>query len=127
MISVLFASFVVSVSAMIMADRHEKSCSSAVENKQPEIHIHNNSYGGNCTSTSYGGSSASGSNGYGGQSDSRSRGGSNSINTTTDNVSETIIRDEFNRLREDMMKQQNVDMETLECLDRLEQLMNRGK
>ena len=138
---ILSIAFLGCMCIVLIAGRKGDAQASPVEYKQPDIHIHNNnnSHGGNSNSYSHGGTSASDSDGYGGQSDSHSRGGnsnscsknnnsnkknsssnSNTI-TTEDNVSEQIIKDHINKLREELANQQQLDVEMLEQLIKLEQ------
>lgn len=145
---ILSATFASSMFALTKASKVEgESSSSSV--KQPDIHIHNNNnshggystsygstsngYGGNSKSNSYGGcsnsDSVSDSTSQGGDSDSDSVSDScsNNDNKTTDNISEDIIRQEIDRLRAEFMKKQELDMRTLQELDRVSELLNKRK
>ena len=140
---ILSIAFLGCMCVVLIAGRKGDAQASPVEYKQPDIHIHNNnnSHGGNSNSYSHGGTSASDSDGYGGQSDSHSRGGNSdscskntnsnkknsSISTTEDNISEQIIQDHINKLREELANQQQLDVEMLEQLIKLEQLANKNK
>lgn len=109
---ILSTTFVGSMCALLIAGKDEKSSYSATEYKQPEIHIHNNSYGGNCSSMSYGGNSAS-------------RNDNIHSEYTTDNVSEQMINEKLNSLREDIMRYQQYDDVIMEQIDLLNRFMNK--
>lgn len=109
---ILSTTFVGSMCALLIAGKDEKSSSSATEYKQPEIHIHNNSYGGNCSSVSYGGNSTS-------------RNDNIHSEHTTDNVSEQMINEKFNNLHEDMTNHQQYDDVIMEQIDLLNRFMNK--
>ena len=113
---ILSATFAGSMCALLIAGKDEKSSSSATEHKQPEIHIHNNSYGGNCSSMSYGGNSGS---------NSTSKNNNMHSENTTDNISEDMINEKLNNLREDMMRYQQYDDVMMEQIDLLNRFMNK--
>lgn len=107
---ILSATFASSMFALTKASKVEgESSPSSV--KQPEIHIHNNN------------------NSHGGYSSSNSHGGSatNNISANEDSVSEDIIKQEIDRLRMEFMKKQELDMRTLQELDRVSELLNKRK
>lgn len=137
---ILSIAFICSMCILFMASKgDEKSSSTIIEHKQPDIHIHNNnnSHGGNSSSVSHGSTSSSNSNsnGYGGdsnsdsycnsKSDSVSRNNNSNTKITTDNVSEDMVRQELDELRNELMRKQQLDMELLEQLNKLDKLINK--
>lgn len=151
--SILAASFIISMCVLYIANKGDVKAS-PVEYKQPDIHIHNNnnshggystSHGSTSDSCSHGGASSSDSDGYGGnsnsdsysdndscsKSDSASSSRNNNSNTKTtttitneDNVSEDMIKKEIARLRNELIKKQQMDIKVLDELDRIEELIN---
>lgn len=140
---ILSVAFICSMCILFIASKgDEKSSSNTIEYKQPDIHIHNNnnSHGGNSSSVSHGSTSNSNSdsNGYGGdsksgsycdsKSDSVSRNNNSNTKTTItneDNVSEDMVKQELNALRNELMRKQQLDMEIMEQLNKLDELMNK--
>lgn len=105
---ILSATFAGSIVALNKASKLEGEASSSSV-KQPEIHIHNNN------------------NSHGGYSSSNSHGGSttNNISKSEDSVSEDVIKQEIDRLRAEFMRKQELDLRTLQELDRLSELINK--
>ena len=107
----LFASLILSIAfigcvcVLIKAGGDEKSSYPVIEYRQPDIHIHNNN------------------NSHGGYSNSHG-GCATTNNTTTDNVSEEMIRQEIENLREDIKRKQQLYMETLEQLNEFDRIIN---
>ena len=128
----LFASLILSVAfvgcicVLIKAGGGDSS-PPVIEYRQPDIHIHNNNNSHGGYSTSHGSSSDSTSNGGSSTSDSVSDSCSNNDNRTTDNISEEVVRQEIERLRAEFMKKQELDMRTLQELDRVSELLNNRK
>lgn len=147
---ILSGVFVISMCVLVMFSKGGASASP--EYKQPDIHIHNNnnSHGGSSSSNSHGGTSSSNSDsdGYGGHSDSNTSSGSKSdsycdsksasrnnnsnpkTTTTTnisneDNVSEETIKRELDAIRNELIRKQQLDMDVLEQLDRLDRMINK--
>ena len=140
---ILSAVFMVSMCVLVIVSKGDVKAS--LEYKQPDIHVHNNN-----NSYSHGGISRSNSDsdGYGGQSDSYSDNDSKSdsycdsksasrnnnsnpkITTTTsisneDNVSEETIKRELDAIRNELIRKQQLDMDVLEQLDRLDRMINK--
>ena len=102
----LFASLILSITFVICIFALSKiggdgSLSSS------DIHIHNNN------------------NSHGGYSSSHGGSITNNISKSEDSVSEDVIKQEIERLREEFMRKQQLDMETLQELDRLSELINK--
>ena len=134
---ILSGVFIISMCVLVVFSKGDVKAS--LEYKQPDIHIHNNnnSHGGSSSSNSHGGTSSSNSDsdGYGGQSDSYSESKSANYNsnpkTTTsisneDNVSEDMIKRELDALRNELIRKQQLDMDVLEQLDRLDRKLKEA-
>lgn len=116
---ILSIAFIVCVCVLIKIGREDDFSPSFSTNdnivKQPEIHIHNNN------------------NSHGGYSSSNSTSDSNSENdnidttnsTTTDNVSEDMVKRELDQIRNELERKQQLDMEILEQLNKLDKLINK--
>lgn len=98
---ILSVAFICSMCILVIVSKgDEKSSSTVVEYKQPDIHIYNNN-------NSHGGNSIS------------------SNNTTTDNVSEDMVKEELAQLRNELARKQQLDMEIMEQLNKLDNLINK--
>ena len=90
---ILSVAFICSMCILVIVSKgDEKSSSTVVEYKQPDIHIYNNN---------------------------------NSNNKTTDNVSEDMVKEELAQLRNELERKQQLDMEILEQLNKLDELINK--
>ena len=90
---ILSVAFICSMCILVIVSKgDEKSSSTVVEYKQPDIHIYNNN---------------------------------NSNNKTTDNVSEDMVKEELAQLRNELERKQQLDMEIMEQLNKLDELINK--